>query len=117
MSKAATSVVAFGIYALIAGSGFLLVPNVILSLVGEPTTGEPWIRVLGAVAVALGYYYVAAGRAELVPFFRASIVGRAFFALATLALVITGFGPTILIVFGGVDLLGAAWTKLALRAS
>jgi hypothetical protein len=117
MSKAARSVHVFGMYLIVAGTGFVLVPNLVLSTLGMPTTTEVWIRVLGIVVTILGVYYVVAARSEATAYFRASVWLRAAFLVATLALVALGLAPAPIIGFGIVDLLGAVWTALSLRAA
>lgn len=47
MSKAAKSVLVFGIYLVVIGLTFMVVPNVALGLFGFPVTNEPWICVMG----------------------------------------------------------------------
>jgi len=56
MSNAAKSILVFGIYLVVIGLGFLVVPNTVLALFGFPTTNEPWIRVVGLLVLILGYY-------------------------------------------------------------
>jgi hypothetical protein len=62
-------------------------------------------------------YYVVAARSEATAYFRASVWLRAAFLVATLALVALGLAPAPIIGFGIVDLLGAVWTALSLRAA
>jgi uncharacterized protein YjeT (DUF2065 family) len=62
MSAAAASILAFGIYLVALGTGLLLAPNGMLALFGRPSTSEPWLRVVGLVALVLGTYYAAAAR-------------------------------------------------------
>ncbi len=49
MSKAAKSLFVFGIYLIVIGLAFLLVPNIQLRLFGFPETSEPWIRVMAVL--------------------------------------------------------------------
>jgi hypothetical protein len=113
MNKASTSILVFGIYVVVVGLSLIFVPNIILSLFTLPAAEEVWIRVLGVVAVALGYYYIQASRDNNENFFKMSIWGRVGFAIgiAILAFVTPGHLP--IIVFGIVDLLGAIWTWYA----
>jgi len=89
-------------------------PNVVLDISGFPRTDEPWVQVLGALAAVLGYYYWSCGVAVVIPFFKATIIGRVsgFFILTVL--VLRG-SPSQLLTFGIADLLGAFWTFIALR--
>lgn len=115
MQSPAFTIKAFGLYA--AGTGMMLVlaPNVLLGLFGVPAAADVWIRVLGSVAVVLGYYYWACGAANAKPFFHATLRGRALYFVLCLVLVFVYEAPPALVLFGVVDLAGAAWTALALR--
>ena len=117
MSRAAASVLAFGIYMVIVGLALLVVPNVLLSLFASPTTTEIWIRILGFIVVVLGYYYIVAARHELTPLFRASVYGRPAVIVCFSGFVLLGMAEPTLALFGILDLLGAIWTAFALRYS
>lgn len=116
MTSAARSVFIFGCYLTINGLTLMFAPNVLLSLFGIPATDEPWIRVLGVVVLVLAYYYISAGRQEVVPFFRWTILGRALVLLLFVALVVADRAPVQLIAFGLIDAAGAVWTAFALRS-
>jgi len=115
MQSSALTIKVFGVYVVLTGLGLLLAPNVILALFGFAPTTEVWIRVLGALAVIVGYYYWACGTAGAKPFFRATVPGRVGFCALCVALVVAADAPVPLLAFGVADLLGAAWTYLALR--
>ena len=115
MSSAALSVLAFGIYVIVAGLGFLVMPNTILGLLGVPSTEEPWIRIVGMVMVVIGYYYFQTGRNDVKEFFMWTVQGRVGVFVVLLLIYILGWGPWQVIIFGVVDLLGAAWTYLTSR--
>ena len=117
MTPAARSIVYFGIYLTLLGLVLLVVPNALLALFGVVSATEVWIRVLGSVVAVIGAYYVAMGRAESTPFFRATLWGRAWIFLSISGLVALGLAEPILVLFGVLDLLGAAWTWRALRVS
>jgi hypothetical protein len=85
MSSPALVSFVFGLYALGMGLGLIAMPDPLLAVFGLPPTDEPWVRMAGAMAFALGLYYMTAGRAELVPFFKASVVGRLAFAAVAVA--------------------------------
>ncbi len=115
MHPAAKSVKYFGLYAMATGIGLALVPGLVLAPLGIATPTEIWIRVVGALAIPLGYYYWVCGSAEVVAFFRATISGRIMFA-ATIVLLIAAFSaPMQLLLFAAIDLAGAAWTAVGLR--
>jgi len=117
MSKAAVSVLVFGIYMVILGLIMLVFPNQLLSLFAYPTTTEVWIRILGFIVAVLGYYYLVAARYELKPFFWASVYGRPVVIVVFAGLVLLRLAEPTLVLFGAIDLLGAIWTAWALRSS
>ena len=117
MSKAAKTVLVFGIYLALLGVTLLVVPNLLLTLFGFPTTGEPWIRVVGLLVLIIAYFYVQAAHSELRPFFQWTLHSRPPGLVCFIALVAFGLAKPTLILFGVIELLGAIWTGLALRSS
>jgi hypothetical protein len=117
MSKAALSALVFGTYMIVVGLTLLIVPNLLLTLFAYPTTTEVWIRVVGMMVAILGYYYIEAARNESTSFFRASVRGRPAVIVVFFAFVALGWAKPVLIPFGAIDLIGAIWTRLALRSS
>ena len=115
MRSASVSIKVFGGYVILTGITLLLVPNLLLSLFGFAATSEIWVRVVGAMAIVLGYYYWACGSAEAKAFFKASVTGRILFAALCVGLVVGAGAPWQLLLFGVVDVLGAVWTASALR--
>jgi hypothetical protein len=115
MSAAAKSVLAFAAYMLLLGAALVLAPNPLLVLFGVPATTEVWIRLIGVLVLCLSYYYVLAARRELVAFFRGTVHGRLFVAACIAAFVLVGLAPSVLLVFGAIDLAGALWTGASLR--
>jgi len=115
MSRAALSAFVWGVYLIIAGLGLLLVPNFVLPLLGFATTAEGWVRVLGLLASILGMYYVFSARWNIVPFFQLTVAGRLAFMAGCIGLVISGLMSPSLLIFGGLDAIGAIWTWLSLR--
>lgn len=116
MKKGAFSVFVFGIYLAAVGVLLVAVPNTFLGLAGLPPTGEVWIRVVGVLVLCLATYYSLAARAGITAFLRWTVGVRVgvtvfFTAFVALRLVAAPF-----VVFGVVDLAGAVWTTLALRA-
>jgi hypothetical protein len=116
MRSSSLSIRVFGIYVLITGLMLIFVPNLVLSLLGLPPTQEIWIHVMGALAIAVGYYYWACAKAGAVDFFKATLVGRPLFAILCFGLVGFAGAPWQLALFGITDILGAAWTTAALHA-
>jgi hypothetical protein len=117
MSRAAVSVLAWGIYLIGAGLGFLLTPNLVLPIFGLPTTTEVWVRVVGLLAAIIGMYYVSCARGNVVPFFRLTVTGRLLFMAGSVALVALGLSSPSFLLIGALDTIGAIWTWLSLRAT
>lgn len=116
MSRAARSVLAFGIYLLVLGTGLLAAPNTLLALFRQLPTQEPWLRVVGLVVLVLGLYYVSAAREQVAAFFRWTLWGRSLAVAVLVVLVAVGIAPAFVLILGAIDLLCAAWTFLALQA-
>ena len=110
MSATAKTIFYFGIYIVGLGLILLLVPNMLLRPFGFEEAKEVWIRVLGVVVTALGYYYIVAAKNDARAFFNATIHGRTWLFLVFVILVALQEAKPILIFFGAVDLVGAAWT-------
>lgn len=115
MSKTAQSVFLFGIYMLGEGLVLLLFPNVLLQLVQLPTTSEVWIRLVGVALLALGYYYVRAGRANLTAFFPWTVQVRFAQFAVIVGLVVFGIGQPVILVFAGVEAASGLWTLSTLK--
>ena len=107
--------VAFGTYVLSTALTLLLAPGPLLRLLRMPATNEPWITVAAGVALALGSYYIAAGRAGARWFFDASVPGRCAFAAVALYAAWRHAAPA-LALFGAVDLVTAGIMAVQLRA-
>lgn len=117
MSRAAMSVLVWGIYLIGAGLGFLIMPNFVLPLFGFATTTEAWVRVVGLLAAIVGMYYFYCARWNVVPFFRLTVVGRLAFMAGSIGLVVLGIASPSLLIIGGLDTIGAIWTWQSLRAA
>ncbi len=115
MSSAARSIIFFGVYLLIAGLGFLFIPNLLLSIVGLPTTTEVWIRVVGLLVAIIGGYYLFLGRHNDILFFRATVPGRFAVVAGLLAFVLLDLAGPQLLIFAVLDSAGAIWTWYSLR--
>lgn len=116
MTRAARSILVFGVYLMATAAMLIAAPNTLLGLLQIAPTTEPWIRVLGVVVAVLGAYYIVAARAELDAFFRATVWGRFLVLLGFAGLAALSWAPVTLIGFGVVDTIGALWTWAALRS-
>lgn len=56
MKKSAATVFVWGIYAVLSGSTFLLVPNIPLTMLGLGESQEVYPRVLGVAITMLGFF-------------------------------------------------------------
>jgi len=116
MGRAAVSIFVFGIYLLVLGSTLVVAPAFLLGIFGLDAPQEVWIRVTGVVAGVLGFYYLFTARREAKDFFWATVWARPAVIVFFTAFVLLDLAEPVLILFGVVDLLGAAWTFAALRA-
>ncbi|MBL8479164.1 MAG: hypothetical protein JNK59_07640 [Sterolibacteriaceae bacterium] len=108
MNSSAFSIKAFGVHVVLTGITLVLAPNFLLSLFGLAATTETWVRVVGALAPVVGFYYWTCGVAGATALFRATPVGRPLFCALCVGLVIFAGAPWQLLLFGVVALLGAA---------
>lgn len=116
MSKAATSVFAFGAY--LGGLSLILLfqPNFLLSLFGIAETEEVWIRVVGMLILILAVYYTQMAREEHTNFFWLTVYLRSAVIIFFSAFTLLGMVSPMLILFGAADFAGALWTWSALRS-
>ena len=117
MTNSARSVLVFAIYLVVLGLVLMIAPNFLLGLFSLPGVTDIWIRVVGMLVLLLGFYYSQAARQEMTEFFQWTVYARSSVILFFTAFVLLGLASPPLILFGAVDLLGAIWTGLALRAS
>lgn len=117
MSRAARSVLVFGIYIGVVGLLLCTLPNLVIGPLGFPEAREPWIRVLGVVVVVVAFYYVQAARHELTPFIQWTVPARVIVLVGFVLLVVAGHVAPSLILFGLIDAAGAAWTAFELAAT
>jgi len=116
MKKSSTSLLVFGVYLIGMGLGFLFTPNLVLGVFGIPATDEVWPYVVGALALVLAFYYISAARADLRSFAQWTVPARIGVFISFAAFVVAGLVGPIMIMLGSVDLLGALWTRWALKA-
>lgn len=115
MPRAALSLKVFAFYLWFLCGSLLFAPNLMLSAFAMPQTNEVWLRVVGVLAGALGYYYLLAIRAGLQVFVRHTVFVRASILPIFSGLVLLAGAPPQLVLFALVDLAGALWTHFALR--
>ena len=115
MKMSSISMVVFALYLFCLGLIFVLIPNPVIALFGFPPTNEVWIRILGYVLAALGFYFFMAVRENSESFYRWSVYARLPILPTFAAFVFSGIGPPIILLFGTFDTLCAIWTWRALK--
>jgi hypothetical protein len=110
------SLAVFNVYVLALALGLLCAPNLFLRLLGIPPTTEVWVRCAGMLLLGYATYYVCVIRARLVAFLYFTVLVRSMVIVFFGAFVALGWAQPVFLLFGVVDLAGAAWTLLALRA-
>lgn len=117
MNSVAVSLLVFGIYCIFNGLGFAFAPNLFLGLLKQPEAIEPYIRIAGALLLAVGYYYIQVARADLRTFYMWTVQARVVVLLLFILFILLKWAPPILYVFAGIELIGALWTFYAFRAT
>lgn len=115
VSGSALSLYVFGTYSMINGLLSATVPNIILPLAGFQLDPQPWVRMGGVLIALIGFYYIVAARHNLVPFFRATVLGRIVVVSATIVFSIVLQVQPQIVYLALPDLAGAIWTFIALR--
>lgn len=115
MTAASKSLYYFGFYLLALGITLIASPNLILSLFQIQETTEVWIRVVGTVVSGIGLYYVFMASSNNALFLILSVYVRTTILLWFVIFVVLDWAPPQLILFGLVDVAGAAWTYVALK--
>jgi hypothetical protein len=116
MSRAARSLLIYGVYIFLLSLLLICVPNLFLSLFGFPATREVWLRVAGLLLFYLAIYDIQSARTELTAFLGWSVCTRGSAVFVLTVFLLLGFAGPMLILFGAVDFLAAIWTALALRS-
>ena len=116
MSQAAKSMLIHGLYLVLSGLTLIAVPNLLFGLLGIAQTTEVWARIVGVLTLILGFYFIQAARQNVIAFMRWTVYARLTFMSFCILFVLLNFIGPVLLLFGLLDLLGATWTALALRA-
>lgn len=115
MTKASKSVYYFGFYLLATGLALVFAPNIMLTVFGMEPSSEVWIRVVGTLVFAIGTYYVFTAPTNNAMFLKWTVYNRVLIAAWFTLFVAMGWAEWQLLLFGGIDLIGAAWTWSAMR--
>ena len=116
MSRAARSLLVFGVYLELLAVILVFAPNTLLSVFGVVHTHEVWIRVLGVVVGCVGTYYIISARHGFRPVIVASVPVRLILTASFVAFVLLDYAAPAILVFGVADLVGAVWTAASLRS-
>lgn len=116
LSKAAVSLIAYGIYVIVGlALPFLFIPGPVLAIAGMAQPTDVWVRVVGMTALILGFYYLQIGRNELTRFMKWSVYTRLSVPVFFTIFVLLGFAPPVMIALTIPDILFAIWTAVVLR--
>jgi hypothetical protein len=115
MKNSSKTILAFGVYLVGIGLGFIAMPNVLMDLLGFPITDEVWSRVVGVLALSLAFYYIQAARADLTLFVQWTVYTRIVTFLFFTGFTIVNLVGPMMILLGTVDLASAIWTETTLR--
>lgn len=111
------SIFAFALYMiLVVGVGLMSFPTLILDMFQLSYGDDTWIRFVGMLAFILGFYYVIIARNSLEPLYRWTVIMRLFAVLFMVAFFATGKLGAGILGFAVIDLAGAGWTWMAMRA-
>lgn len=116
MTRAAWSLLAFGLYLAMGGIVLLGAPRTLCWVLGLAPPEGVWVRLVGMFFLLFAFYCVRAAREEQTSFMRWSLWTRPTTIVFLLGFVAARLVEPIMLLFGVVDLLAAAWTALALRA-
>jgi hypothetical protein len=115
MSRAAVSILGFGVYLAVGGLLLLLMPREVCSLLHLRPPGDTmWVRLCGMFFLDLAFYCIQAALADERTFVRWSVRTRPLTIVFLLAFVAGGLENPSILIFGVIDLLATLWTVLAL---
>ena len=116
MSRAAVSILSFGLYLAAAGLLLVAVPQTTCQLLGIAAPVDAWPRIVGMLLLILGFLCWRAGVEENRSFMRWSLLTRPTTIVFLAGFVAAGWIEPIILLFGAVDVAAAGWTFVALRA-
>ena len=114
MDASTISIYIWGIYVILIGVLLLFIPSKTLILFGHKKPKDHWIRVVGIMALSLGYFYINSAHNEVYSFYWASIYARILGLIGFSGLVAFKITKPKIILFGLIDAMGAAWTLVTL---
>lgn len=117
MTKAGQSVFVFGIYLLVVSVLLVFAPQLLIAPLGLPAPADYWMHVIAAPVAAIGAYYVIGARANNTQFLAMTVTARTVAFAVFILLAAMGTTPWRVAVFGVVDVIGAMWTRAALKVA
>ncbi len=115
MTPAARTVFYFSFYLYAVGLTLLFIPNIFLDVLQLPGTNEAWIRLVGVLAICIGFYYHRTALQNNISFIKLTVPTRVFVFISFCTLVLLKFAPPVLAGIGAIDLFGAIWTYTSIR--
>ncbi|MGC4038235.1 MAG: hypothetical protein QM764_19890 [Chitinophagaceae bacterium] len=116
MTKSGKSVFYFGFYILLIGILLCIVPMKFNTMLNLPEIPSGWGRLIGLLVIILAGYYFIGGRNNLKPFIKGTIYLRLTFITGIIVLFAAGQMPKEILLIGLIDLLGAIWTAISVKA-
>ena len=116
MSRAATSILSFGVYLATTGVALVAVPEIACGLLGIAAPPGAWPRIVGMLLLILGFFCWRAAVEENTRFMRWSLLTRPTAMVFLAWFVASGWIEPSILLFGAVDVVAAAWTFAALGA-
>lgn len=114
MDAPTLSIFIWGIYVILIGVFLLFMPSKTLIVFGHEKPKDHWIRVVGIMALSIGYFYLISAQNEVYSFYWASIYARIVGLIGFSGLVVFKIAKPKIILFGIIDAIGASWTLLTL---
>ena len=116
MTRAATSILSFGVYLAALGVALVAIPEIACGLLGIAAPADAWPRIVGMLLLILGFFCWRAAVEENTRFMHWSLLTRSTPIVFLAWFVASGWIEPSILLFGAVDLAAAAWTFAALRA-
>lgn len=114
MDAPTLSIFIWGIYVLLMGVFLIFLPGKTLTLFGHEKPKDHWVRVVGIIAISLGFFYLNSAQNVVYSFYWASIFARMAGFIGFSGLAVFKIANPKIILFGLIDALGATWTLLTL---
>jgi type IV secretory pathway VirB3-like protein len=117
-SRTGISITVWGIYIMLTGLLFIIIPHPILALINIHNANNFIVRLAGMLLFFYGYLYLRAGLHDrgMEPFYIWTLQTRCCAIFILTAFVLLRWAQPLVIGFGVFDLGGAAWTYFALKA-